>query len=112
LVNEGDFYDLARTFSDDANSAPSGGDLGWLSTNQLPTVLQKATDELAIEELSSPIQSDKGWHLLQVTERRTQDIGQANLRFQAKRAIKESKFANELESWLREIRNQAYIEIR
>ncbi|MFQ3365685.1 MAG: hypothetical protein ACI8PY_000882, partial [Oceanospirillaceae bacterium] len=44
--------------------------------------------------------------------RRTQDIGQANLRFQAKRAIKESKFANELESWLREIRNQAYIEIR
>jgi peptidyl-prolyl cis-trans isomerase SurA len=112
LVNGGDFYDLARTFSDDANSAPSGGDLGWLSTNQLPTVLQKATDELAIEELSSPIQSDKGWHILQVTERRTQDIGQANLRFQAKRAIKESKFANELESWLREIRNQAYIEIR
>ena len=112
LVNGSDFYDLARTFSDDANSAPSGGDLGWLSTNQLPTVLQKATDELAIEELSSPIQSDKGWHILQVTERRTQDIGQANLRFQAKRAIKESKFANELESWLREIRNQAYIEIR
>ena len=112
LVDGADFYDLARTFSDDANSAPSGGDLGWLTTNQLPAVLQAAIDLLAIEELSPPVQSDQGWHLLQVVERRTKDVGQANLRFQAKRALTERKFANELESWLREIRNQAYIEIR
>jgi len=45
-------------------------------------------------------------------ERRTKDVGQANLRYQAKQAINASKFANELENWLREIRNQAYIEVR
>jgi peptidyl-prolyl cis-trans isomerase SurA len=112
LVNGADFYDLARTFSDDANSAPSGGDLGWLNTDQLPAVLQTPLDLLATEEFSLPIQSDNGWHLLQAVERRTKDVGQANLRFQAKQAIKQSKFANELENWLREIRNQAYIEIR
>ena len=112
LVNGADFYDLARTFSDDANSAPSGGNLGWLNANQLPALLQTPLDLLAIDELSEPIQSDNGWHLLQAVERRTKDVGQANLRFQAKQAIKQMRFANELENWLREIRNQAYIEIR
>jgi len=112
LANRADFYDLARTFSDDANSAPSGGDLGWLNDNQLPQVLQKALDQLDISQLSPPIKSTNGWHLLQAVERRTKDIGQANLRFQAKQAIIDSKFANELENWLRDIRNQAYIEIR
>lgn len=112
LVNGADFYDLARTFSDDANSAPSGGDLGWLNSDQLPAVLQKPLDLLAVEELSLPIQSENGWHLLQAVERRTKDVGQANLRFQAKQEIRQSKFANELENWLREIRNKAYIEIR
>jgi len=112
LVDGGDFYDLARTFSDDENSAPSGGDLGWLNANQLPAILQTPLDLLALEQLSEPIQSKNGWHLLQVVERRTQDVGQANLRFKAKQAINQSKFPNELENWLREIRNQAYIEIR
>jgi len=112
LVEGADFYDLARTFSDDANSAPSGGDLGWVNTNQLPAVLQTALNLLALEELSPPIQSAQGWHLLQAVERRTKDVGQANLRYQAKQAINASKFANELENWLREIRNQAYIEVR
>jgi len=112
LVNGADFYDLARTFSDDANSAPSGGDLGWLNVNQLPPVLETPLGLLAIDELSQPIQSENGWHLLQVVERRTKDVGQDNLRYQAKQAIKESKFANELENWLRKIRTQAYIEIR
>ena len=88
LVNGGDFYDLARAFSDDANSAPSGGDLGWLNANQLPAVLQTALNVLAVEELSQPIQSKNGWHLLQVVERQTKDVGQANLRFQAKQAIR------------------------
>ena len=112
LVEGADFYDLARTFSDDANSAPSGGDLGWLNSDQLPAVLQMPLDLLAVEELSLPIQSENGWHLLQAVERRTKDVGQANLRFQAKQEIRQSKFANELENWLREIRNKAYIEIR
>ena len=112
LINGADFYDLARAFSDDANSAPSGGDLGWLNANQLPAVLQTALNVLAVEELSQPIQSKKGWHLLQVVERQTKDVGQANLRFQAKQAIRKTKFPNELENWLSAIRNQAYIEIR
>ena len=112
LLNGADFYDLARTFSDDANSAPSGGDLGWLNHNQLPEVLQAPLDLLSIDELSQPIKSTNGWHLLQAIERRTQNVGQANLRFQAKQTIIKSKYPNELETWLRKIRNQAYIEIR
>ena len=112
LSDGADFYDLARSFSDDANSAPSGGDLGWVNNDQLPTLLQSTLDQLDIDQLSLPIQSDAGWHLLQAIERRTKDVGQANLRFQAKKTIRQSKFASELESWLREIRNNAYIEIR
>ncbi|MBT4441944.1 MAG: molecular chaperone SurA [Oceanospirillaceae bacterium] len=112
IINGADFYDLARTFSDDANSAPSGGDLGWVNHDQLPQLLQSELEKLALGELSLPIQSYSGWHLLQAIERRTKDVGQANLRYQAKQTIRQSKFAGELENWLREIRNQAYIEIR
>jgi peptidyl-prolyl cis-trans isomerase SurA len=112
IINGADFYDLARTFSDDANSAPSGGDLGWVNYDQLPQRLQFELEKLALGELSAPIQSESGWHLLQAIERRTKDVGQANLRYQAKQTIRQSKFAGELENWLREIRNQAYIEIR
>ena len=112
IINGADFYDLARTFSDDANSAPSGGDLGWVNHDQLPQLLQSELEKLALGELSAPIQSESGWHLLQAIERRTKDVGQANLRYQAKQTIRQSKFAGELENWLREIRSQAYIEIR
>lgn len=112
LSDGADFYDLARSFSDDANSASSGGDLGWMNAGQLPPVLQAPLDQLALGQLSPVIKSDSGWHLLQAIERRTKDVGQANLRFQAKQTIRQSKFANELENWLREILNQAYIEIR
>ena len=112
IVDGADFYDLARTFSDDANSAPSGGDLGWVNHDQLPQLLQAELEKLALGQLSTPIKSESGWHLLQAIERRTKDVGQANLRYQAKQTIRQSKFAGELENWLREIRNQAYIEIR
>ena len=83
-----------------------------MNHDQLPQLLQSELEKLALGELSLPIQSDSGWHLLQAIERRTKDVGQANLRYQAKQTIRQSKFAGELENWLREIRNQAYIEIR
>jgi peptidyl-prolyl cis-trans isomerase SurA len=112
LVNGAQFYDLARAFSDDANSSANGGDLGWINDGQLPKILQDQVNALADGELSAPIENMNGWHLVQVVERRTKDVGNENLRFQAKRALTQSKFSNELENWLREIRNEAYVEIR
>lgn len=112
LVNGAQFYDLARAFSDDANSSANGGDLGWINDGQLPKILQDQVNALANGELSAPIETMNGWHLVQVVERRTKDVGNENLRFQAKRALTQSKFSNELENWLREIRNEAYVEIR
>jgi len=107
-----EFYKLARSFSDDANTALKGGDMGWLSPGQLPQYMQNQLDDLAEQAFSAPFQGAKGWHILQVAERQTKDVGQNVLRNKARTALHDGKFASELENWLRELRNQSYVEIR
>ncbi len=107
-----EFYKLARSFSDDANTALKGGDMGWLNPDQLPSFMQRQLDALAENQLSEPFEGPSGWHILQVSERQTKDVGQNILRSKARAALHDGKFAGELENWLRELRNQSYIEIR
>ncbi len=107
-----DFYKLARSFSDDANTALNGGDMGWLNPGQVPNFMQTQLDTLGDNEISAPFKGPSGWHILQVSERQTKDVGYNMLRNKARTALYDSKFAGEMETWLRELRNQAYIEIR
>lgn len=107
-----EFYKLARSFSDDANTALKGGDMGWLNPGQLPKYMQGQLDALAAQEISAPFKGAKGWHILQVVQRQTKDVGQNILRNKARTALHDGKFAGELENWLRELRNQSYVEIR
>jgi len=106
-----DFATLARAHSEDPGSAASGGDLGWVSPGQMVPEFQKAMDALKIGEISQPVQSSFGWHLIQVLERRDRDVSQERLRAAARQQIHARKANERFEQWLRQLRDEAYVEI-
>lgn len=112
LNNGEDFAILAKQYSDDPGSGSNGGDLGWTMDGQMVPEFEKVMRASAIGEISAPFETQFGWHLLQVTERRQQDFGEQILRKQASETIRKRKFAESLANWLREIRAEAYIEIK
>ena len=105
------FDELARLHSEDA-SASKGGDLGWLNPGDTVPEFEKAMDALKPGELSAPIQSPFGWHLIQVLERRNQDVTQERQKLLARQAIRERKSEEAFEDWVRQIRDSAYVELR
>ena len=74
--------------------------------------MQSQLDLLATGSISAPFQGPAGWHILQVSDRQKKNVGENILRNKARDALYESKFAGEMENWMRELRNDAYIEIR
>ncbi len=105
------FDDLARRFSRDG-SAAQGGDLGWLYPGDTVPEFERAMDALPPGQVSVPIQSPFGWHLIEVLERRTSEVGADRKRLVARQAVRERKADEVTEEWLREIRDAAYVEIR
>ncbi len=105
------FEDLAKLNSDDL-SASRGGDLGWLNPGDTVPEFERAMDSLKDGEISAPIQSPFGWHLIQVLERREQDVTQDRKRLEAKRALRDRKSEEAFEDWVRQVRDRAYVEIR
>ncbi len=105
------FDELARLHSEDA-SASKGGDLGWLNPGDTVPEFEKAMDALKPGEVSAPIQSPFGWHLIQVLERRTQDVTQERQKLMARQAIRERKGEEAFQDWVRQIRDSAYVELR
>jgi peptidyl-prolyl cis-trans isomerase SurA len=104
------FDELARRYSDDAASGSQGGDLGWTQNGQMVPEFEQVMNSTDKGEISEPFQSRFGWHILQVQDYRTQDMGEEMLESQARNSIRQRKFSEELNNWLREIRSQAYIE--
>ncbi|GAA0689398.1 peptidylprolyl isomerase [Marinobacterium maritimum] len=104
------FDDLARRYSDDAASGSQGGDLGWTQNGQMVPEFEQVMNSTAKGEISEPFESRFGWHILQVQDYRTQDLGEEMLESQARSSIRQRKFNEELLNWLREIRSQAYVE--
>jgi len=104
------FDELARRYSDDPASGSQGGDLGWTQNGQMVPEFEQVMNRTAKGEISEPFESRFGWHILQVEDYRTQDLGEKMLESQARNSIRQRKFAEELNNWLREIRSQAYIE--
>ena len=105
------FDELARLHSEDG-SAAKGGDLGWLNPGDTVPEFQKAMDALQPGQVSEPIQSPFGWHLIQVLERRAQDVTQERQKFLARQAIRERKADEAYQDWVRQIRDSAYVEFR
>lgn len=111
IDNGGNFAELARQHSDDG-SAAKGGDLGWLSPGDTVPEFEKAMNALKPGQLSAPVQSPFGLHLIQVQERRKQDVTKERQRLLARQAIRDRKSDENWQEWLRQLRDRAFIEYR
>ena len=107
-----DFAILAKEFSEDPGSALSGGELGWSTPGMFVPEFEQTMSTIAINDISEPFASQFGWHILQVTERRQQDFSSEILRNKAQSMLRQRKYEEELQVWLQEIRDEAFIEIK
>lgn len=111
-IHDGDdFAALARAHSDDKGSAVKGGDLGWVGPGDLVKPFENAMEKLKLNEISEPIQTQFGWHLIQVLGRENKDNSDDFRKNQARDAIRKRKIEEETELWLRRLRDEAYVEI-
>lgn len=112
LQNGASFSALAREYSDDPVSGSDGGNLGWVSPGQMVPAFEQAMLNADIGEFQGPFRSQFGWHILQVQERRQKDISGDVRDAEARQAIYRRKFETELQNWLQEIRDEAFIEFK
>lgn len=105
------FEDQAKLNSEDASSA-KGGDLGWISPGDTVPDFESAMAKLKIGELSGAVRTQFGWHLIQVQDRRTQDITAERKRDQARMSLRQRKSEEAFQDWLRQMRDRAYVEIK
>ena len=106
------FEALAKEFSDDIGSAQEGGELGWTSPGQMVPEFEAAMGETPVGEMSEAIRSEFGWHVLEVTGRREQNIAEDMRRRQVMNYLHDQKYEEELEAWLRKIREEAFVDIK
>jgi peptidyl-prolyl cis-trans isomerase SurA len=107
-----DFATVAEAVSEDPASANEGGDLGWLSPGDTVPEFEEALADLPLNELSQPIKTRFGWHLMEVLERRSYDTTDEVKRQQCARQIRATKAEEERELWARRLRDQAFVDIR
>ncbi|HSU44361.1 MAG TPA: peptidylprolyl isomerase [Casimicrobiaceae bacterium] len=111
LVAGASFEELARANSEDTSNA-RGGDLGWLSAGDTVPDFEHAMDRLAVNEISQPVRTPFGWHLIQVLERRKQDVTQQRRRDEARKAIRQRKSDEQFEEFVRQLRDRTYVEYK
>lgn len=107
-----DFAMLAKEHSEDAGSALNGGELGWSTPGMFVPEFEQTMNTIALNEISRPFMSQFGWHIMQVTERRKQDFSEDIMRNRAQNMLRQRKYEEELQVWLQEIRDEAFIEIK
>lgn len=112
VLDGADFEALAQKNSEDIGSMLKGGDLGWSTPGQFVPEFEKHMKLTTAGEISEPFRSQFGWHVLKVDERRQQDFTDTVIRNQASRLIRKRRFEEELQNWLQEIRDEAYVEIK
>jgi len=111
IADGDDFAALARAHSDDKGSALKGGSLDWVGPGDLVKPFEEVMGKLAINELSEPVQTQFGWHLIQVLERESKDNSLEYKRNLVRDAIRKRKIEEETELWLRRLRDEAFVEI-
>ena len=107
-----DFATLAATYSNDTGSARDGGSLGWVSPGVMVPEFEQVMKETPVGQISKPFQSQFGWHILQVTDTRQQDMTKEVQERMARQILGERLFDTEVDSWMRELRANAYVEIK
>ena len=111
IVNGADFGELAKANSADL-SAAKGGDLGWLNPGDTVPEFERAMNALQPGELSPPVRSPFGWHLIRVDERRLQDVTDERKRAAVRAALRQRKADEAYEDWLRQLRDSTYVDYR
>jgi len=112
IINGKSFSEMARTYSEDPISANDGGDLNWSAPGDYVAQFETVMNALPIGELSPPFLSAFGWHILEVQERREHNMGKDHQMNQARAILQQKQFENELQLWLREIRQNAFVDIK
>tara|TARA_B100000482_G_scaffold101545_1_gene73142 strand:- start:649 stop:1968 length:1320 start_codon:yes stop_codon:yes gene_type:complete len=107
-----DFKQLARQYSEDPGSKMDGGNLGWANPGEYDPEFEKTLNATDIGKISNPVQSAFGWHIIEVLDRRNEDVSQEEQKNRAYQIIYERKFEQELESTLIELRAEAYVDIK
>jgi peptidyl-prolyl cis-trans isomerase SurA len=111
LENKADFAELARVHSEDT-SASRGGDLGWVLPGDTVPEFERAMNALKPGQISEPVRSPFGWHLIEVLERGTQDVSSERRRMTARQTLRARKSDEAYQEWVRQLRDRAYIEVR
>ena len=111
LDNGEKFEALARQFSEDS-TASNGGDLSWVNPGDTVPQFEKAMNELKDNQISDPVRTQFGWHIIQVIERRSQDMSKESARLKARQEIRARKADEAYQDWIRELRDRAYVELR
>ena len=111
LDNGEKFEVLARQFSEDG-SASNGGDLGWVNPGDTVPLFEKAMNELKDGQISSTVRTPFGWHVIQVLERRKQDMSKEAARLKARQEIRKRKSEEAYQDWVGELRDRAFVELR
>lgn len=112
IVAGEDFATLAKSFSEDPGSALNGGDLNWIDPNSLVPEFREVMAKTPSGQLSEPFKSPYGWHVLEVLGRRATDSSEQYREQQAMNVLRNRKYDEELQAWLRQIRDEAYVEIK
>lgn len=110
IENGDDFAKLAQANSADKTYAAKGGLVGWVSPEEIAPELEEVMNSLAVNQVSEPFKSRYGWHIMQVLGRRKHDNTTQALRANATQQIRQRKTEEELQAWLRQIRDEAYVE--
>ena len=112
LIAGEDFAELAREVSDDAGTALAGGDLGWRDSGDFVGEFRGVMDAIPENEISEVFRSQFGWHILEVLGRREEDMSQESLDDMALQILHTRRYDEKLEEWLKQIRDEAYVQIR
>ena len=111
IIGGADFAELAKVHSDDPSSS-KGGDLGWISPGDTVPEFERALTQLKESEISQPFQTQYGWHLVQLLERRSEGLSADRLRAAARNAIRARKVEDARQDWVRQARDRAFVEYR
>ncbi|MFO7859111.1 MAG: peptidylprolyl isomerase, partial [Ectothiorhodospiraceae bacterium] len=106
------FEELARAHSDDPGSASEGGDLGWINPGEMSRGFEQTLERLEPDTISEPFQTRFGWHIAEVLDRREHDSTEERRRAQAAQQLREQRSQEAVQSWLEQLRDDAFVDIR
>lgn len=112
LEDGASFAALAREHSDDPGTASEGGDLGWVNPGEMVPEFEETMKATEVGQRSAPFRSQFGWHILEVEDERTAEIGDQLKRREARQALQQRRYELELQNWLNQIREEAYVEVK